>query len=87
MAMSKVTPLNMGSTQKEPPNCWMPEMPTARMMMPIDRAPDIDAARLDGGGPEEGANKGRQQELKTHAGLSDAQLRRQQHTRQCREKT
>ncbi len=35
MAMSKVTPLNIGSTQKEPPNCWMPEMPTARMMMPM----------------------------------------------------
>ena len=35
MATSRVTPLNSGSTQNEPPNCWMPEMPAARMTTPM----------------------------------------------------
>ena len=34
MATSSVVPLNSGSTQNEPPICWMPEMPTARMTTP-----------------------------------------------------
>ncbi len=34
MATSRVTPLNSGSTQNEPPNCWMPEMPTASTTTP-----------------------------------------------------
>ena len=74
MATSRVTPLNSGSTQKEPPNCWMPEMPTARMIDADDRAPDVDPPRLDRGRAEEGADQRRQQEFEPDAGLADAQL-------------
>mgnify|MGYP000113661442 CR=1 FL=1 len=34
MAISRVVPLNIGSTQNDPPNCWMPEIPTARIITP-----------------------------------------------------
>ncbi len=43
-----------------------------------DRAPDVDAARLDRGRAEEGADQGRQQVFQADAGLADPQAGRQQ---------
>ena len=44
-----------------------------------ERAPDIDAAGLDRGRAEEGADQGRQQIFEADAGLADAQLGGEQH--------
>ena len=50
-----------------------------------ERAPDIDAAGLDRGRAEEGADQGRQQVFEADAGLADAQLRGEQHAGQRRQ--
>ena len=75
METTSVTPLNSGSTKNAPPSCWMPEMPTARISTPTDRAPDIDPAGLDRGRAEEGADQRRQQEIEADVGLADPELR------------
>ena len=67
-------PLNIGSTKNEPPSCWIPEMPIGEDQDADDGAPDIDAARLDGGRAEEGADQGGQQIFEPDIRLADAQL-------------